>query len=48
MEVTFTYDAQTVMVLDNTCSNKPTEIWVSKRDLKHDRVCAGTTDLVIV
>lgn len=30
MEVTFTYDGQAIMVLDNTCSNKPTEMWVSK------------------
>lgn len=33
MEVTFTYDAQTVMVLDNTCSNKPTEIWVNQEQV---------------
>lgn len=43
MEVTFTYDAQTVMVLDNTCSNKPTEIWVSKRDLTNDEELPGAT-----
>ncbi len=43
MEVTFTYDGQTVMVLDNTCSNKPTEIWVSKRDLTNDEELPGAT-----
>ena len=43
MEVTFTYDGQTVMVLDNTCSNKPTEIWVSKRDLSNDEELPGAT-----
>lgn len=36
MEVTFTYDGQATMVLDNTCANKPTEMWVSKRDLTND------------
>ena len=43
MEITFTYDGQTVMVLDNTCSNKPTEIWVSKRDLTNDEELPGAT-----
>ena len=43
MEVTFTYDGQTVLVLDNTCSNKPTEIWVSKRDLTNDKELPGAT-----
>ena len=43
MEVTFTYDGQTVMVLDNTCANKPTEIWVSKRDLTNDEELPGAT-----
>ena len=43
MEVTFTYDGQTVMVLANTCSNKPTEIWVSKRDLTNDEELPGAT-----
>ena len=43
MEVTFTYDGQAVMVLDNTCSNKPTEIWVSKRDLTNDEELPGAT-----
>ena len=43
MEVTFTYDGQAIMVLDNTCSNKPTEIWVSKRDLTNDEELPGAT-----
>lgn len=43
MEVTFTYDGQAVMVLDNTCSNKPTEMWVSKRDLTNDEELPGAT-----
>ena len=30
MEVTFTYDGQAIMVLDNTCANKPTEMWVKQ------------------
>ena len=43
MEVTFTYDGQAIMVLDNTCSNKPTEMWVSKRDLTNDEELPGAT-----
>ena len=43
MEVTFTYDGQAVMVLDNTCANKPTEMWVSKRDLTDDEELPGAT-----
>ena len=43
MEVTFTYDGQAVMVLNNTCSNKPTEMWVSKRDLTNDEELPGAT-----
>ena len=43
MEVTFTYDGQAIMVLDNTCANKPTEMWVSKRDLTNDEELPGTT-----
>ena len=43
MEATFTYDGQAIMVLDNTCSNKPTEMWVSKRDLTNDEELPGTT-----
>lgn len=43
MKVTFTYDGQAVMVLDNTCSNKPTEMWVSKRDLTNDEELPGAT-----
>ena len=36
MEVTFTYDGQAVQVLESTCTDKPTEMWVSKRDLTND------------
>ena len=43
MEVTFTYDGQAIMVLDNTCANKPTEMWVSKRDLTNDDELPGAT-----
>ena len=43
MEVTFTYDGQAIMVLDNTCANKPTEMWVSKRDLTNDEELLGAT-----
>lgn len=43
MEVTFTYDGQAVMVLDNTCANKPTEMWVSKRDLTNDEELPDAT-----
>lgn len=43
MEVTFTYDGQATMVLDNTCANKPTEMWVSKRDLTNDEELPGAT-----
>ena len=31
------------MVLDNTCANKPTEMWVSKRDLTNDEELPGAT-----
>lgn len=43
MEVTFAYDGQAIMVLDNTCANKPTEMWVSKRDLTNDEELPGAT-----
>ena len=43
MEVTFTYDGEAVMVLDNTCANKPTEMFVSKRDLTNDEELPGAT-----
>ena len=43
MEVTFTYDGEALMVLDNTCANKPTEMWVSKRDLTNDEELPGAT-----
>ena len=43
MEVTFTYDGQAVQVLESTCTDKPTEIWVSKRDLTNDKELPGAT-----
>ena len=43
MEVTFTYDGEALMVLDNTCANKSTEMWVSKRDLTNDEELPGAT-----
>ncbi len=46
MVVTFTYDGEAVMVLDNTCANKPTEMWVSKRDLTNDKELPGATLII--
>ena len=43
MEITFTYDGQAVQVLESTCTNKPTEMWVSKRDLTNDEELPGAT-----
>ena len=43
MEVTFTYDRQVVQVLESTCTDKPTEMWVSKRDLTNDAELPGAT-----
>ena len=43
MEVTFTYDGQAVQILENTCTDKPTEMWVSKRDLTNDEELPGAT-----
>ena len=43
MEVTFTYDGEAVQVLESTCSDKPTEMWVSKRDLTNDEELPGAT-----
>ena len=43
MEVTFTYDGQAVQVLGSTCTDKPTEMWVSKRDLTNDKELPGAT-----
>lgn len=43
MEVTFTYDGQAVPVLESTCTDKPTEMWVSKRDLTNDEELPGAT-----
>ena len=43
VEVTFTYDGQAVQVLESTCTDKPTEMWVSKRDLTNDEELPGAT-----
>ena len=43
MEVTFTYDGQALQVLESTCTDKPTEMWVSKRDLTNDEELPGAT-----
>lgn len=43
MEVTFTYDGQTVRILESTCTDKPAEMWVSKRDLTNDEELPGAT-----
>ena len=43
MEVTFTYVGQAVQVLESTCTDKPTEMWVSKRDLTNDEELPGAT-----
>ena len=43
MEVTFTYDGEAVQVLESTCADKPTEMWVSKRDLTNDEELPGAT-----
>ena len=43
MEITFTYDGEAVQVLENTCTDKPTEMWVSKRDLTNDEELPGAT-----
>ena len=41
MEVTFTYDGEAVQVLESTCTDNPTEMWVSKRDLTNDEELPG-------
>ena len=46
MDVTFTYDGEVLQVLDNTCANKPTEMWVSKRDLTNDEELPGATLII--
>ena len=46
MDVTFTYDGEVLQVLDNTCANKPTEMWVSKRDLTNDKELPGATLII--
>ncbi|MCI6141224.1 MAG: hypothetical protein MR682_01125 [Subdoligranulum variabile] len=43
MEVTFTYDGQAVQVLESTCTDKPIEMWVSKRNLTNDKELPGAT-----
>ena len=43
MKVSFTYDGQAVQVLESTCTDKPTEMWVSKRDLTNDEELPGAT-----
>ena len=46
MDVTFTYDGEVLQVLDSTCADKPTEIWVSKRDLTNDEELPGATLII--
>lgn len=46
MDVTFTYDGEVLQVLDNTCADKPTEMWVSKRDLTNDEELPGATLII--
>ena len=46
MEVTFTYDSEVLQVLDSICANKPTEMWVSKRDLTNDEELPGATLII--
>ena len=46
MDVIFTYDGEVLQVLDNTCANKPTEMWVSKRDLTNDEELPGATLII--
>ena len=43
MEVTFTYDGEAVQVLESTCTDKPSELWVSKRDLTNNGELPGAT-----
>ena len=43
MEITFTYDGEAVQVLESTCTDKPTQMWVSKRDLTNDEELPGAT-----
>ena len=46
MDVIFTYDGEALQVLDSTCANKPTEMWVSKRDLTNDEELPGATLII--
>ena len=43
IEVAFTYDGEAVRVLESTCTDKLTEMWVSKRDLTNDEELPGAT-----
>lgn len=46
MDVTFTYDGEVLQVLDSTCADKPTEMWVSKRDLTNGEELPGATLII--
>ena len=46
IDFTFTYDGEVLQVLDSTCANKPTEMWVSKRDLTNDEELPGATLII--
>lgn len=46
MDVTFTYDGEVLQVLDSTCADKPTEMWVIKRDLTNDEELPGATLII--
>lgn len=46
MDVTFTYDGEVLQVMDSTCANKSTEMWVSKRDLTNDEELPGATLII--
>ena len=46
MDVIFTYDGEVLQVLDSTCANKPTEMWVSKRELTNDEELPGATLII--
>ena len=46
MDVTFTYNGEVLQVLDDTCANKPTEMWLSKRDLTNDEELSGATLII--
>ena len=46
IDFTFTYDGEVLQLLDSTCANKPTEMWVSKRDLTNDEELSGATLII--